>query len=141
MNSLIYFLQSGHVQSALLTTSPGTNILQRLQSDKYKLQSALPDMYARSPRAEGLHTIQVDLLASRKFGELVSNRCWCYFNLVKSCSCYTYNSYEAILASFKFGGRTKNRQTAKLKSPPNIPRIRYKAKHSCPTNMLHLWHS
>ena len=33
--------------------------------------------------------------------------------------------YEAILASFKFGGWMKNRQTAKLKSPPNILRIRY----------------
>ena len=42
------------------------------------------------------------------------------FNLAKSCSCYTYNSNEAILASFKFGGQTKNRQTAKFKSPPNI---------------------
>ena len=50
------------------------------------------------------YTVQVDLLASRIFGELVSNRCWRYFNLAKSCSCYTY---EAILASFKFGGRTK----------------------------------
>ena len=47
------------------------------------------------------------------------------FNLAKSCSYYTYNSYEAILASFKFGGQTKNRQTAKLKSPPNILCIRY----------------
>ena len=36
------------------------------------------------------------------------------------------NSYEAVLASFKFGGQTKNRQTTKLKSPPNILCIRYK---------------
>ena len=35
------------------------------------------------------------------------------------------NSYKAILALFNFGGQTKNCQTAKLKSPPNIPRIRY----------------
>ena len=35
------------------------------------------------------------------------------------------NSYKAILALFKFGEQTKNRQTAKLKSPPNKLRIRY----------------
>ena len=70
-------------------------------------------------------TVLVDLLASQIFGESVSNRCWRYFNLAKSCSCYTYNSNEAILASFKFGRRTKNRQTAKLKSSPNILWIRY----------------
>ena len=35
------------------------------------------------------------------------------------------NSYKTILALFKFGGQTKNHQTAKLKSPPNIPRIWY----------------
>ena len=35
------------------------------------------------------------------------------------------NSYKTILVLFNFGGQTKNRQTAKLKSPPNIPRIRY----------------
>ena len=32
------------------------------------------------------------------------------------------NSYKTLLALFKFGGRMKNHQ---LKSPPNIPRIRY----------------
>ena len=35
------------------------------------------------------------------------------------------NSNKTLLALFKFGGQTKNCQTAKLKSPPNIPRIRY----------------
>ena len=58
-------------------------------------------------------------MASRIFGESVSNQCWRYFYLAKSCSCYTYNSYETILMSFKFGGWTKNHQTAKLKSPSN----------------------
>ena len=38
------------------------------------------------------------------------------------------NSYKTLFAIFKFGGQTKNRQTAKLKSPPNIPRIRYFCK-------------
>ena len=42
---------------------------------------------------------------------------------MKGCSCYTYNSYKTILASFNFGGWTKNRQTAK--SLPNKLRIRY----------------
>ena len=36
-----------------------------------------------------------------------------------------HNSYKTILASFNFGRRTKNRQTAKLKSPPNKLRIWY----------------
>ena len=67
----------------------------------------------------------VDLLASQIFGESVGNCCWRYFNLAKSYSYYTFNSYEAILASFKFGGRTKNCQTAKLKSPPNKLHLRY----------------
>ena len=30
------------------------------------------------------------------------------------------NSYKTILALFKFGGLTKNRQTAKLKSPYSL---------------------
>ena len=48
----------------------------------------------------------------------ISNRCWCSFNLAKSCSSYAYNSYETILALFKFGRQTKlNHQTAKLISP------------------------
>ena len=31
----------------------------------------------------------------------------------------TYNSYETLIASFKFGRQSKNCQTAKLKSLPN----------------------
>ena len=34
------------------------------------------------------------------------------------------NSYKTILALIKFGGQPKNRQTTKLKSPPNKLRIR-----------------
>ena len=71
-----------------------------------------------------VYTVKVDLLVSQIFGELVSNRCWRHFNLAKSCSCYPYNSYETILALFKFGRQTKNRQTAKLKPLPKM-RIRY----------------
>ena len=71
-------------------------------------------------------TIEVDLLVSRIFGgESVGNLCWHYFNLAKSCSCYTYNSYETILALFKFCGQTKSHQATKLKAPPNIQRVRY----------------
>ena len=40
------------------------------------------------------------------------------------------NSYKIILVLFKFGGQTKNRQTAKLKSPPNKLRIRYNQSES-----------
>ena len=35
------------------------------------------------------------------------------------------NSYGTTMALFKFGGRTKIRQTAKLQSPPNKLRIGY----------------
>ena len=35
------------------------------------------------------------------------------------------NSYKTILALFNFGEQTKNCQTTKLKSLPNIPRIQY----------------
>ena len=71
------------------------------------------------------YTIEVDTLASRIFGKSVGNCCWHYFNLAKSCSCYTYNSYKTTLALFKFCKRTKNRQTTKLKSSLNKLCIRY----------------
>ena len=51
---------------------------------------------------------------------------------------HTYNSYETILAFLKFGGRTKNRQTAKLKSPPNKLCIRYLTDSDYYQNMLAL---
>ena len=46
----------------------------------------------------------------------------------RSCNCYAYNSYETILALFKFGGLGKNRQTTKLKLSPNKLRVRYITK-------------
>ena len=42
----------------------------------------------------------------------------------KAVAAIRINSYKTILALFKFGGQTKNCQTAKLKSLPNKPRIR-----------------
>ena len=53
--------------------------------------------------------------SSANICESVGNCCWRHFNLVESCSCYPYiaNSYETILALFKFDGQMK-------KSPNNI---------------------
>ena len=37
----------------------------------------------------------------------------------RSCSCYTYNICETVMALFKFKGGIKIHLTTKLKSPPN----------------------
>ena len=46
----------------------------------------------------------------------------------RSCNCYAYNSYETILALFKFGRQAKNCQTVKLKLSPNKLCVRYITK-------------
>ena len=48
----------------------------------------------------------------------------CFINIyaeteLESYNCCTYNSYETILALFKFGEQMKNCRTANLKSSPN----------------------
>ena len=75
-------------------------------------------------------------IGESNIGESAGNCCWRHFNLAKSCSCYTYNSYETILALFKFGGQTKNRQTTKLKPPPNKLRIQYALNEILPLKYL-----
>jgi len=71
-------------------------------------RSLLPFYYS------SIITVYVDLLASRKFDKPVGNHCWHYFNLARSCCCYTCNCYETTYIGI--GGRVKNHQ---LKSLPN----------------------
>ena len=62
-----------------------------------------------------LHNMQCTLVCVEIFGESVCDRCWRHFNLARSYSCYTCNSYETKLNLVD----TKNCQTAISKPPPN----------------------
>ena len=60
------------------------------------------------------------IIGSQIFGKLVGNRYWHYFDLARSCSCYTRSRAMKLLWHYlKFGGWAKNRLTANLKSSTN----------------------
>ena len=67
----------------------------------------------------------MEILASQKFGVLMQNELWRYFNLADCSLQYMRLCSFIILAAFKFGVMDPICQIAKLKSLPKFQRIRY----------------
>ena len=67
----------------------------------------------------------MDLLTSQIFGKSLVIVVSVTLIWQKAVAAMYINNYKTILALFRFGGQTKNRQTTKLKSSPNKLRTQY----------------